>query len=747
MIFSSQAPLAFLGGPIALVPLILFVVVDAVLVIPFARSDRSWRAEAAGLLAVQALAVWLVAAFFTSGHLGAGDSYHYGLQLADFITQLRHGVFPVFVGQSEFGFNGNIHTLRTAPYYVHLGAAFHVLTGGRLPVYALQNLCVIFSAVGGVTSAYAAVRVLAPAWRAAAAALAALYILCPALLGSLIGMDMYATFMTLPWLPFFWMGLVGILTESDDTRARIIATAALVLVWYAHPAVGLWLTPFWVIAIGVHSVRGDQGYRRFIRPLLAAATLGWLLTYLVVSVQTLELTYSNVRFGSAPFSIVNNLRAAWPSAWLPVVAPIGNLGNLQLGYALSALWLAGLAGISRTRLPGVFFALTTGILLLLLLPLPGLTQALWSFVPDGVINATNIWPMQRFYPIIAAALPIWAAITLRTFAPVPRTSALVLGSLALSVVWSIWQVKVARDHTWLVRQTPAASAELLAPVNVALTRSSYLMFEFYPAYYSHGVIDPLFENRLLDASMHLLIDNAAALYARKSLTPPFATLTPLRILTRYAEVRRREATFRTDGHSHYLLAFDFPAPPPDGDIQLFGGGLNRHYVLPEFGSPLAFGAGSKSSPYLPISLPPGPPATITLRTEIPGVTARVFTYSPEELPIHTTGLIPLQIKLDSPEAGFLESPRVFIPGYVAKVNGIATAVVRSPEGLVAVPVPAGPAEVIIAYEGPFKLRAAYWFSIAGFLLLPVAAIWAWRRSGRLGTLEFKSLAPKTSAAI
>ncbi|MBC7365487.1 MAG: hypothetical protein H7343_01535 [Undibacterium sp.] len=728
MNFSVAAPLAFFGGPFALPPLLLLVGLDACIIRHLARSDRRWRAEACALLAAQAVAVWLIAAFITSGHLGAGDSYHYGLQLADFLAQLHHGVFPVFAGQSEFGFNGNIHTLRTAPYYVHLGAVFHVLTGGRLPVFALQNLCVIFSAVGGVTSAYVAVRVLAPAWRVAAPALAALFILCPALLGSLIGMDMYATFMTLPWLPLFWLGLVGILTDAVDTRPRIIATAALVLTWYAHPAIGVWLTPFWVIALGVHAVTLDRGYSRFVRPLLTAAALGWLLTYLLVSVQTLDLTYSNNRFGSAALSIFSNLRAAWPAAWLPVVAPVGNLGNLQLGYALTALWVASLAGISRTRLPGVFFALGTGTLLVLLLPLPGVTRALWSLAPDALINATNIWPMQRFYPILAAALPIWAALTLRTFAPAPCLRGCALLALGLGVSWSAWQVQIARRHSWLVRQSPTASAILIAPVNIPLTRSSYLMFDFYPAYYSHGVMEPSFETRLLDAAMQPLLDNASALFATKSVTLPFATLKPLLIPTRQADVRRREATFRTDRHSHYLLAFTFTSPPPVGDIELFGGGLNRHYVLPEFGSPLAFGAGPKSSPYLPICLPPGPPATITLRTEIPQLTARVYAFRPEELPIRTATLMPLKIQIDAPQPAFLETPRVFIPGYIASINGVATPVVRSPEGLVAVPVPTGPAEVIISYVGPGPLRAAFWFSAAGFLVLPLCGVWAWRRA-------------------
>jgi uncharacterized membrane protein YfhO len=74
----------------------------------------------------------------------------------------------------------------------------------------------------------------------------------------------------------------------------------------------------------------------------------------------------------------------------------------------------------------------------------------------------------------------------------------------------------------------------------------------------------------------------------------------------------------------------------------------------------------------------------------------------------------------SPEAALLESPRMFVPGYAATVNGAAVAVRKSPEGLVAFPVPAGESGVELRFAGPPLLHLAFWLSAAGWVL---ATLW------------------------
>jgi hypothetical protein len=75
----------------------------------------------------------------------------------------------------------------------------------------------------------------------------------------------------------------------------------------------------------------------------------------------------------------------------------------------------------------------------------------------------------------------------------------------------------------------------------------------------------------------------------------------------------------------------------------------------------------------------------------------------------------------------LETPRVFIAGYKAEVGGKAVEASRSADGLVAIPVPAGPSEVTLSYPGRPLLQFAYWLSLATWFTL---ATWAIAKSIR-----------------
>ena len=92
------------------------------------------------------------------------------------------------------------------------------------------------------------------------------------------------------------------------------------------------------------------------------------MTYLFVSVSTLELEYSKNAFGGAAAAIVTNLEMAWWTSWFPLVAPASTLGNIQLGYGLGVVVLASLAGLHRGGLPAKFFAAVTVVFLFLLTP-------------------------------------------------------------------------------------------------------------------------------------------------------------------------------------------------------------------------------------------------------------------------------------------------------------------------------------------------------------------------------------------
>jgi hypothetical protein len=107
------------------------------------------------------------------------------------------------------------------------------------------------------------------------------------------------------------------------------------------------------------------------------------------------------------------------------------------------------------------------------------------------------------------------------------------------------------------------------------------------------------------------------------------------------------------------------------------------------------------------------------------------SYDPERLPLHIVEHIPLRIRKRGAEEGWLETPRIFIGGYRAQVDGKPAGVGRSPDGLVIVRVPAGGSMVELDYPGDWLLRASFWTSFAGWLLLPAAfLIWHCSRKAK-----------------
>jgi hypothetical protein len=92
--------------------------------------------------------------FLTTGPVGTSEAYNYSLALADTITQIREGQFPVLAGQSEYAFNGRVHPIRTAPYLNYSAALLDLMTFRQLEFWTLQNLILSLSLVSGALSCF-----------------------------------------------------------------------------------------------------------------------------------------------------------------------------------------------------------------------------------------------------------------------------------------------------------------------------------------------------------------------------------------------------------------------------------------------------------------------------------------------------------------------------------------------------------------------------------------------------------------
>jgi hypothetical protein len=91
-------------------------------------------------------------------------------------------------------------------------------------------------------------------------------------------------------------------------------------------------------------------------------------------------------------------------------------------------------------------------------------------------------------------------------------------------------------------------------------------------------------------------------------------------------------------------------------------------------------------------------------------TAQLIAYDKAALPVRVDGWIPFVAKVRSGSPGWLETPRMYQPGYEARVDGKPALVRKSAESLVAVQVPSGASTVELTYIAPTGLKLLFWLS-------------------------------------
>jgi len=693
-----------------------------------------------------ALLAGLLAAtpFLTTGPVGTSEAYNYSLSLADAVTQFRHGQVPMLAGQTEFAFNGRVHPLRTAPYLAHVAGLLDLIAFRQLGFWALQNLLLALSLVAGGLTCFWGLRRATPASPVTAAALAALYVFSPPVLAAAYGMDLYMTLATLPYLPV--VVALGIAAFSGrQPRELVRLAAALAATWWAHPPVALWLTlvASWLIltSLVVHRPTWREWPVLFAVAVLFVVLAGFSFASALTIAPLADVTKRH------DLSLLfTEVRRAFPGSLRPVSATANQLGDFQLGYAVWGLALVslGLAIVRRARVALVVLG-TGAFLFCLAAPVPGVHEWLWHHAPAAAFNLTNQWPMQRLY-LIVVVLVIFAFAAVWRTPTVPWTwlrDALRL-ALAAAVLWTGAQGWRFLRRGFFTQEAQEAIARGHASSNINLTPISYALFGL-PGSFVNGPMDPAFEPRLLapydahpvasnwDAPLPPLPENRTGeLLATAADQPEVLNLTP---------------AFMLQPGARYRLSLQFLAAPGEGVIQLRGPTLFRQYPLPSAGGPRGFGMQAGNNSCLTLWSDQATPEEITLRVAGASVTngtwlaRRPFArytwerIDPAALPIEVQSLDPFRARVRATTAGYLETPRIFLPGYTAQVNGQAVRVQPSPEGLLMLPVPAGESAVELRYVGPAIARAAFWIGVAGWLAVGLGlALNAWRPAalGNLG---------------
>jgi hypothetical protein len=711
--------------------------------VKFMGLRRASLAAWAALVAVGVFASW---PFFNRGLVGTGEAFNYSLSVADALTQMRQGVIPPLAGQSEYAFNGRIHPLRNAPYLYYLCAGIDLVTLHRLSFWDIQNVSLVLSLFGALFACYGGLRWAAGCPRTLAVFLASVYALGPPLMAAAHTFNLFMTVHAAVFVPLALAACVRGCRKPSFSNDAWLA-AALAAAWLAHPPVAFWLTVS-VIGVRLVSFAGNPRVDTLVSGVFAVALSLLLCGFVFVSAATLsaDLGYFSddpAVWGHFPDVIVKSLQGAFPGMLLPVSHGAGNLSDLQAGYvAVGLIGLSLFLALRRSRgeepgesvrLAGIGCALSALVLVVMDLPVPYVTHWAWTHVLPGALKLTTEWPMQRLY-LVAVGLSVFAAglilpsqwRTLRA----PRWAAPVAMLLGLAWVGYEARLFILRGvaNRWILDTTRSQ----YRPENLDITVTSYA-FVGIPPTYVHGVVDPRFEFRILRNG----VDEIGSPLATALATAPVVQRGTLALAAPLAPGKLLESKpmHLLPGH-RYLLSFDFKVPPVQSLLFLKGTLMDRVYALPQSGEIYAFGMRDGERRTIPVWTDSDKPEDVSVRVYLieaaaaagkPAVFANftVQDVDPNSLPVRMDSLLPLRFTVDAPQGGCtVETPRRYLPGFRALVNGKPAEVLMSPYRQAMIPIPPGRSVVELSYPGPWQARAAFWVSASCWLLFL-----AWRLCG------------------
>jgi hypothetical protein len=241
-----------------------------------------------------------------------------------------------------------------------------------------------------------------------------------------------------------------------------------------------------------------------------------------------------------------------------------------------------------------------------------------------------------------------------------------------------------------------------------------------PGYFSNGKTDGRLENRLWDAKRTLLVGPDAVARRMEQAGAETLLLTTRIDPTAYAWLNIEPALILQPGE-HRLLRFDFLNKPYDGYLILKSEHGYRDYILPDSGYVHAFGVGPDRSKVLSLWNSGETVETVNLMFKRIGTfgpdsefgdfgRVTLSHYDPMRSPVRIVSWIPYRAEVEMEQPGFLETPRVLLLGYVAKVNGRPVEVQESPQHLAMIPLASGRQIVELRFVGSTKLWTAWWLS-------------------------------------
>jgi hypothetical protein len=679
------------------------------------------------LFVLAALVIYSYGIFFSGLNMGAADAHWYQNILHDALIQLDHGIFPVYVGQSQFNFFGSSNM--RSPYYLLFAQLLHLLTFGQLDSLYIQHLTVLVSAFAAAFITYFLLTQLIPQKRWSSLLLAFLYISCPGVIGLIYYCDMYHSFMSIPYIPIAIYGIIRT-HQKNDYLGYIITTIGLSLALMAHPPIAIWTMGvcFYIYCLRIIFLR-----KGLIGLLIVPCLLVILNLWQFVSMQTLGLRdYLSDQPHYVDW-IMKTIKNDIPGVFLPLgwsseqaITPF-----LQLGYSFWIIVLVGLIIALRPACHFLIRALVACVLLLLILlyPVPLVTPFLWSLTPKALRTLT-LWPMQRFYIILAVLTSFIGALIISKISLISGAliKRLLTCFLVLVFSWNMYQtfyfinygqkVVQSTSNFWLFPENMFFMANGLLPIHNNITITHY---------------DPKLKNLLLNEQQnpvegynneqqvinecikHLTTFSQASMTKiAQSFPINLISSTPQHILKINSPTDNRlflclKTTLNNTGINLAVIK------PQNGtntslnartDANLSYGLSTQIVSIPIFHSIM-----DELNVYASVTprenLKPNEPSLVSIQSY------GLISYDPDKLPIRITSFTPYKANVETQiDNTYLQIFKEYFPGYKAKVDGKDVSVLESKtERMVMIPLTnKGVHQIELYYEGTPLMKFTFYIS-------------------------------------
>jgi hypothetical protein len=489
-------------------------------------------------------------------------------------------------------------------------------------------------------------------------------------------------------------------------------------VWLSWAVIwsGLWLAA----GLGLRAMKAGPADGRTV--LLAAVTM-------LVAV-ALAKSYSTGRGFTPVDSLVRELTgvaAARLDLIRPLDAQLGKYGSSQPGYALWALLLVTAVGAIRWRSAVIaLLAGVMGLLVVLILAVPLVSDFIVGFAPAQFGNIVNLPMLYRLVPPLAALGVVAGFLVLVRWGAGRRNAQVaVVAALAVGAAWSAWEARRVIALGFGKVGTREATAQAFTRDSFALGRYPYLML-YTPLHHMDGKNLPLLDSRLLTPHYDLIVGpDQLAVEAEKIAEQVFP-------LTSTVAESNPDWLLLTPGWEvqpggTLLLRFEFFGKfnPRGWLVMSSDSGYQEHYLDPAYMG-AGFGAGPVATRTIAVTNSGAHNERYTLRLKVDsgntlprdgGVWGRVHLsrYDPEKASVQVESLVPYRARVTMSEDGYLETPRQWLAGYRAWVDGVPVAPLRAKSGMLGIPVKAGPHLVVLQFTGSARLWAGLVISAAALI--------------------------------